>query len=115
MKQECQTARQGILDEARELAHTHKLVDPGTTLIICYSKKDDSIIKLLEVSKEVPPSDSVFAVNFSAGNGISYPISIILLNPRDFNKVKAGKLALPEGWGDVNAGSTLLGKALAAK
>ena len=110
-----QTTKLTIMDAAKALAHSHKCVDPGTTLIICYSKDDDSIIKLLEVSKEVPPSDSVFAVNFAAGNGITYPSSIILLNPRDFNKVKAGKLALPDGWGDVTAGNTLLGKALIAK
>lgn len=107
-----QKTQTSIIDEARTLAHCHKRIDPGTICIICYSKQNDCTIKLLEVSKDVPVSGSVFAVNFAPGNGVSHPSSIILLNPRDFKKVMDGKLSLPDDWGDVDTGDTLLGKAI---
>jgi hypothetical protein len=106
------TTRKDILEEARILANSHKLIDPATSRIICYSKDTDTIIRLLEVSKEVPPSGCVFAVTFAPGNGVGYPSSIILLNPSDYRKIKEGKLSLPEDWGDFKAGNAILGKAI---
>lgn len=102
--------KKSLREEAMLLAEKHKQVDPQTTHVILYSTEDDDIIKLLEVSRDVPSSGSVFAISFAPGNGIHYISSVILLSPRDFKKLKDGKLALPEDWGSLNTGNVLIGK-----
>lgn len=104
-----------ILSVAKELAEWHRESDPDTSRILCYSNEQDTIIRLLEVSKEVPTSGSVFSVSYAPGNGIPYASSIILLSPRDFAKVRKGVLELPAEWGKLSDGKALLGRPLAAK
>ena len=98
-----------LREEAMLLAEKHKQVDPQTTIVILYSKDDDDMIKLLEVSRDVPSSGSVFAVTYARGKGMNYISSIILLSPYDFKKVKDGKLSLPPDWGALENGTVLLG------
>ena len=104
-------AQRSLHEEALQLAENHKQVDPQTSIVILYSTEHDEIIKLLEVSRDVPSSGNVFAISFAPGNGIHYISSIILLSPHDFKKLKDGKLTLPEDWGPLNTGNVLIGKA----
>ena len=101
--------QKSLREEAMILAEKHKQVDPATTTIILYSTDDDDIIKLLEVSRDVPSSGSVFAVTYARGKGMNYICSVILLSPYDFKKVKDGKLSLPPDWGTLENGTVLLG------
>jgi hypothetical protein len=52
------------------------------------------------VSAAVPTTGDVLPFRFSARSdlGIDYPSAIILLSPGEWEDLRAGRLALPEGW-----------------
>jgi hypothetical protein len=87
-------------DTARELAAAHREIDPTTRLILLVPDPTETEIRLIEVSESAPWSGDVLPFRFEARRdlGIWFPSVVILLNPREWADVEAGRLALPAGW-----------------
>jgi hypothetical protein len=88
-----------ILEVAQELASAHLHEDPNTTGV--YLADADDEVRLVEVSSAIAWSGEVLPFRFTArpDQGIDYPSIVILLNPDEWDALKAGKLSLPKGWG----------------
>lgn len=95
-------------ETAEDLAHAHRRVDPTTTRILLIPDPAQAEIRLLEVSASTPWSGDVIPFPFDARPdlGIFFPSVVILLNPREWEDVEAGRLPLPLGW-DLNARAEL--------
>ena len=89
-------------EAVRFLATAHREADPSTTEIFLAPGEDE--IRLIEISREIPPSGEVFPVSFNPDpeKGMHYASSVILINPEEWEEVKAGELTLPTGWGNPN-------------
>ena len=51
-----------IVNEAKALAAAHRRFDPSTTEILFFDSTGHDMIRLLEISSEVPPSGCLFPV-----------------------------------------------------
>lgn len=94
-----------ILEVANELAKAHKEEDPDTSHIYLASSSEDSgEVRLVEVSGSLESSSEVLPFRFTERTdlGIPYASVVILLSPEDWNLLKAGRLALPDGWGSAD-------------
>ena len=93
---------------AEDLAAAHRRVDPATTRILLVPDPAQAEIRLLEISESAPWSGDVIPFPFGARPdlGIFFPSVVILLNPREWQDVEAGRLPLPVGW-DLGAGEEL--------
>lgn len=95
--------RTNLTDTAQYLAQCHKQADPGTHTVYLATDPVGSEVRLVEVSSTAPDTDEVFAVYFDAqGDDVPYPSGVVLLSDQEWEKVKAGHLPLPEGWGGPN-------------
>ncbi len=87
---------------ARELAGSHQEVDPTITRIVRLEKEGaeadpNEPIKLLEVNPGTPP-DGIVPVRFGPDSDVPFPSVIVDVTPAEYEKVKAEKLQLPDGW-----------------
>jgi hypothetical protein len=87
-------------ETAEDLAGAHRKVDPTTTTILLVPDPAQAEIRLLEVSASAPWSGDVipFPYDPRPDLGVFFPSVIILLNPREWQDVEAGRLPLPVGW-----------------
>ena len=90
--------------EARRLAEAHRDFAPSTKEILFFDSQNHDLIRLLEVSPEVPPCEQLFPVSFDPAPGMKYPSVVIVVAQEDFDKLKTGSLSLPQGWGQMTAG-----------
>lgn len=93
-------ARSSYLETAQQLANAHRTSDPTTTMVFLLPDPAEEEIRLVEVSARAPSSGDVFPFRFDARHdlNIDYASVIVLLSPREWIDVEAGRLALPSGW-----------------
>lgn len=85
-----------VRDTALLLANEH-IGNQGTEKVLW--APDDNEVRLVEVSTSVEDRDEVFPFRFSPDHpDVPYESVVILLGPGDWERVKAKKLALPEGF-----------------
>ena len=65
------------------------------------------MIRLLEISSEVPPCGCLFPVSFEPAEGMKYPSTVIVVAQEDFDKLKESKINLPQGWGNMADGKQI--------
>ncbi len=87
---------------ARRLADAHRAIDPQLKTVYFVPTTQDEVA-ILEVSDEGPPMDEIFALKFTAAasENIYLPSTIAVVHSADWEKISAGKLALPPGWPPV--------------
>ena len=90
-----------ITKEAKQLAEAHRSFDPNTTEILFFDSVRHDMIRLLEISSDVPASGCLFPVTFEPAEGMKYPSTIIVVAQEDFDKLKDSKISLPQGWGSI--------------
>ena len=101
-----------IKSEALELVKAHCEFDPLTFLIIFFQPKDEEVVRLLEVSEDVPAAGCLFPITFAPDKeeGMQYPCTIIVVAQEDYEKIKQGKLKLPKDWGKLEEGEEIYKK-----
>ena len=87
---------------ARLLADAHREIEPGIRLIIRIvtdrEGEADEPVKLLEVNRETSPS-GVFPIAFGADPpDVPYPSVVVEVTEEEYEKIRNGRLSLPEGW-----------------
>lgn len=99
-------------DEARELARRHYAVEAGVREIYIIKGNGDNgaahggggserrdAIKLLEVNENtIAAGISPIQFGPAPASGIHFPSLIVEITPDEFERLRAGDLALPEGW-----------------
>ena len=90
------------LKVATELAHRHFDLDQGVEQIFLLRKAGaessaQEPIKLLEINRSTPEC-GIMPVYFGPSTGVPYPLIVVDVTPREFDRLKAGKLTLPRGW-----------------
>ena len=96
-----------IAKEAKQLAEAHRQFDPSTTTILFFDSEHHDMIRLLEISSDVPASGCLFPVTFEPAKGMKYPSTIIVVAQEDFNKLKSSIINLPHGWGNMASGKPI--------
>ena len=81
------------------LAKWHGEDDDGPWAICSFPDEDGQTVRLLEVSENVPESDTVMPLVIGPSGEFPFKSAVILLTPREWERVKTGELALPGGWG----------------
>lgn len=92
-------------DTARRLAEAHYAVEPGIAQIFRIQAPPeleadpDEPVKLLEINEDTVAC-GIMPLGFAAdpAQRIDYPLILVELTPAEFEDVKSGRLALPEGW-----------------
>lgn len=87
---------------ARSLADAHRKIEPGINRIVrvVADREQDATepVKLLEVNPETSPS-GIVPIAFGADPPqIPFPSVVIEVTEGEFEKIRAGSLALPDGW-----------------
>ncbi len=90
-----------ITNEAKTLAEAHRKFDPSTTDILFFDSASHDMIRLLEISSDLPPCGCLFPVSFEPAEGMKYPSTVIVVAQEDFDKLKANKINLPQDWGNM--------------
>ncbi|MGM0575292.1 MAG: hypothetical protein ACQEXJ_06140 [Myxococcota bacterium] len=87
-------------ETARELASAHKAEDPDTQAVYLVADPSGQEIRLIEVTGSVGSVGELLPYRFEAApdQGVAYPTVVVLLSPEEWDKVRRGELALPEGW-----------------
>jgi len=90
---------QPIADIARRMAYDHFDIDESIEVIIWFKDEEQQEIHLVEVSRESPQED-LFITLYHAPTPPEYPLPayVVDLTPEEWEKVKQGKIELPEGW-----------------
>lgn len=85
---------------AQELADAHRRADPLTSHVLYFPTAKQGEVRLLEVSKELPPLGEAVPYHYRAApeHGVPVPVVIILLAEEDWRQVQSLSLALPAGW-----------------
>lgn len=86
-----------IAQLAERLAKAHAAEDPKT--LAAFLAESEVEIRLVEVSASVGSIGSVLPFRFAATEEVPLESIIILLSEDEWQRVLAGDLALPEGWG----------------
>jgi hypothetical protein len=89
-------------EAARRLAQAHYLVEPGLVSVFRLAgpaETDAEPIKLLEVNRDTVPT-GIMPLGFDAApeRGILYPSVIVEVTPEEYEQIRSGALALPNGW-----------------
>ena len=89
-------------EAARQLAQAHYLVEQGLVSIfrlVTPTETDAEPVKLLEVNRDTVPT-GIMPLGFDAApeRGIPYPSVIIEVTPEEYEQIRSGALALPNGW-----------------
>ncbi len=92
-----------IAKEARLLAEAHRDFDPSTKKIYFFGSAPHDMIRLLEISSDVPPCGCLFPVSFEPAEGMKYPSTIIVIAQEDFDKLMEDKIELPPDWGSMKS------------
>ena len=87
---------------ATELAHRHFDLVQGVEQIFLLKKtgtesSSTEPIKLLEVNRETVAC-GIMPVYFGPSREVPYPLVVLDVTPREFNRLRKGKLTLPDGW-----------------
>jgi hypothetical protein len=87
---------------AEDLAHQHFDLDQGVEHIFLLKKArsesgNHEPIKLLEVNRETVEC-GIMPVYFGPSRGIPYPLVVVDVSPREFSRLRDGRLTLPDGW-----------------
>jgi len=97
-------AQQSKAAVAKLIADTHRSVEPAIGRIYRiespgHEDDPDEPIKLLEVNPNTPAS-GIMPVGLSAhpASGIVYPSIVVEVHPAEFEQLKQGVIALPNGW-----------------
>ena len=87
---------------ALELARAHREIDPATQRVYLASG-DEPLIRLVEVSGNVPSTSEFLPYAFTADpeNGVPYASVLILVSPDEWDRLDAGQRKLPQGWPEV--------------
>ena len=95
-----------VIDVAKALAVAHRADDPATSTIKFFPNGNE--IHLLEVSDSAPTTGEVIPFPFAADPsvGVDYASVVILLSKEEWQDVKLGSLALPDGW-DLDSAADL--------
>ena len=90
----------GKEETAKELIAAHYKNDVQMKKAKLFLSKQDSVIRILELTAGVPATDapSPFSFDAALSQGIPYPSSVILVNQQDWDKIQAGQLKLPARW-----------------
>jgi hypothetical protein len=90
---------------AHELAAAHRKEDPETSDV--YLAPADEEVRLIEITTAVSSAESgkVLPFRFAKRPDLDLPYDavVVLLSPDEWDQVKDGRLALPDGWGQFNA------------
>jgi hypothetical protein len=91
-----------LREATRSLAQAHYLVEPGLVSIfrlIGPAGTEEEPIKLLEVNRDTVPT-GIMPLGFDAApdRGIPYPSIIVEVTPDEYEQIRSGALALPNGW-----------------
>ena len=97
-----------LRDVAKDLATAHRRADSATNEVKFFPDASKDEVCLLEVSAAAPTTGEIMPFRFRAdmASGVSYPSVVILVSPREWQDIQAGKLALPGGW-DLTAAEDL--------
>lgn len=92
-----------LLSTAQYLASCHRDVDPDITKILFFPDPENERVRILEVSTSAAFSNSADEYRYPADStgrdhGIRFPVSVILLTPREWELVISGELSLPPRW-----------------
>jgi hypothetical protein len=88
-------------DVARDLIAWHFHVEPDLETVYLLhdgDDREDEPIKLLEVNLGASYSGRVDAYFFDPAGDITYPSEFAEVSRKEFEMIRAGVLALPEGW-----------------
>jgi hypothetical protein len=98
-------AKKTVLDVARELAAAHRAEDPETSNV--YLAPAEEEVRLIEITTAVSSAEpgKVLPFRFAKRPDLDLPYDavVVLLSPEEWDQVRDGRLALPEGWGQANA------------
>jgi len=84
---------------ARDLAQYHFRVEPELIRVyIILSGSAGEPIRLLEVSSATVPTGSVEPFGFPATGDVPYPTVIAEVTPEEEDRIRQGKVKLPDGW-----------------
>jgi hypothetical protein len=88
------------LATAKHLAEAHRKADPETELVFLDPDPTMKEIRLLEVTRKAPTTGQPFAVGFAARPdlGISFPSTVLVLSPEEWDAARAAQVALPDGF-----------------
>lgn len=92
---------QSLEETANDLARAHRDEDPDTSRILFSADHEAREIRLIEISESVATTGELLPFRFQARpeEGIPYPSNLIVVSPRDWERVESGELTLPESWG----------------
>lgn len=81
----------------KRIAKKHRMLDPDVAYIFMVAGDE---LRLIEVTASVGDSDEAIPVRFAARPELGTPIAyhVMLLAPTEWDRVREGVLALPEGW-----------------
>jgi hypothetical protein len=89
-------------EAARKLAQAHYLVEQGLVSVFRLTgpaETEAEPIKLLEVNRDTVPT-GIMPLGFDAApdRGIPFPSIIVEVTPDEYEQIRSGALALPNGW-----------------
>jgi hypothetical protein len=95
-----------ILQRAKEIVNFHIERASWTTGAYLSPNSELNSILLVETDSGCPTTDEVLPFTLSNQS------KLIILSKEELESVKAGKLKLPDGWGDINSFITLFEREL---
>ena len=89
---------QQIEEVVRRMAREHFEIEDGVEQIIWFRDGSHDEIRLIEVNRNTIPEGKI--LTFYHGPTPEYPIPTIVgdVTPDEWERVKSGAIALPEGW-----------------
>jgi hypothetical protein len=87
---------------ARKLAKAHLRVEPAISRIVHIVSDEEGAsnepVKLLEVNPDTPPSGIVPIAFAPDPPRFPFPTVVVEVTEAEFEKIRTGKLQLPNGW-----------------
>lgn len=87
----------------RRLARWHFEIEEGIERIIWFKNGEKNEIHLLEVNRDTFPADEIWVSAHGPTTEYPVPIRLADITPVEWEKVKKGLIALPNGWSLDNA------------
>jgi len=88
-------------DAVRTLARWQGEGEAFPVTVYAFPDPQGKVVQLVEVSEGFFAADEVWVMRFGPSEGFPFGSAVAMVTPEMWERVKAGKLALPEGW---NAG-----------
>jgi hypothetical protein len=85
-------------DLVEYLVRLHFELEETIELIVWFGKEGDSEIHLIEVNRTALPVESVQPFRFAPSEDIPFSMSISDVTPKDWERIKNGRISLPQNW-----------------